>query len=122
MPVHRTSHVVEMGHLLPAESTQRWPHLKDLGEEIAALYRCGVGPLLDSTCPQALTPRERAGASWMTTASPCETAVCHRALVQELPEVGLTPRDALSVLQRDFAEVEQEGKMLSPKDLCFFSS
>ena len=57
----------ETAQIPTAESAQRWPHLKHLSEEMAALQRCGVGLLLGYDCPQALIPRS--GKRWRTLCS-----------------------------------------------------
>ncbi len=132
IPVAYTQFIpFETAQIPTAESAQRWPHLKHLSEEMSALQTCGVGLLLGYDCPQALIPRQtiagkddepfavKTDLGWSIVGGKGlrDTTICHKARVRELPEAS--PIDALAVLQRDFAETEQEGKMVSQEDLRF---
>ena len=134
IPVSYTQDFIpfEQSQIPTAESAQRWPHLKHVGEQMAALQTCGVGLLLGYNCHQALIPREtvvgkddepyavKTDLGWTIVGgqTPCETTVCRKVKVNELPEVS--PREALAVLQADFADTSDgEERMVSQEDLRF---
>lgn len=126
----------EQSQVPTRETTNAWPHLKGITDEMAALQGCGVGILIGYNCPQALIPREtitgrddepyaiKTDLGWSIVggdnSSSRVNTVCHRMKVKELPEVS--PRDVLKVLQTDFADNQDEDKTVSQEDLRFIAT
>ena len=109
-----------------------------LNDEIPPLQDYKVGLLIGYNCSRALAPRQvildgdeepyavqtDLGWSIMGSSSSCHdppsaTSVCHRVAVKELPPV--TPLDPLSVLESDFKDNGESGKMASQDDILFLN-
>ncbi len=106
---------------IPTDETAKdWPHLHSLMEEIPPLQSCDVGLLIGFNCPSALAPlqsiigqegepyAQRTELGWSivgcisTRYDDNPSSICHRVCTKELPPV--TPKDLLSVLEKDFSE------------------
>jgi len=46
----------DRSHIPTREIALKWPHLRDIANNVASLQSCDVGLLLGYNCPQALAP------------------------------------------------------------------
>ena len=119
------------------ETANRWPHLKTISQEIPPLLDADVGLLVGYNCLIAFTPRDtitgkdgepygvKTDLGWSIVGSPAtenssSSSICHRISIKEMPSV--TPKDALNLLERDFADTSLDDATVSQNDIQFLQT
>jgi len=135
---------VDRSHIPTRETAAAWPHLTEIAGKVAPMQSCDVGLLLGYDCPQALAPLQtvqgnetepyavRTVLGWSivgysdATSSYSRTshnisATCNRTCVKELPLIT-APKDAVKVLERDFAYDQANDVKVSQEDIKFIKT
>ena len=120
------------------EDIMKWSHLKPLKGQIPPPFKCGIGLLIGHNCWQALIPRQtsvgkndepfgvRTDLGWsivgpiarkQKTYKGNKLVHCNRIVTSHKPT--LKPRDACSILERDFHEETGSEEKTSQEDIQF---
>ena len=127
------------GCIPTASVAERWPYLKPIVNQLMPKSDCGVGLLIGSNCPRALTPREvippadggpfaqRTELGWGVVGpigEPCKSDRCHsfttngHIVLQTTAKELFSPKDIVDFFRREESG-ESHRKGLSSEDLQF---
>ena len=124
-----------------ASIADRWPYLEPMVKHLIPKRNCGVGLLIGSNCPRALTPREvippedggpfaqRTELGWGVVGpigEPCKSSSCHslsttsHVVMRTTSKEMFSPKDIVEFFRREETG-DIAGKGLSCDDQKFFS-
>ena len=127
---------VDRSHVPARATAEKWPHLRDIVDEMPTLQGCEVGLLIGYNCPQALAPQKtilgsdnepyatQTDLGWSIVGggefqSNMYRGQCHKVTTHEVPYP--TPRELLGALEADFSEQSYGDKKYSQEDIRFLS-